>query len=85
MLELIRFLFTGRQASTIQMLSKRFINLMESGTLGLKTLLALALVIGQMFTVLTFDLGMKPRGQNLDLNRFDLRSEEHTSELQSQR
>ncbi len=72
MIEFIRLLFSKRQASTVQMLGKRFVHLLESGTISLKTFLALALVVGQMFTVLAFDLGMKPRGQVLDLSKFDL-------------
>ncbi len=72
MIEFIRLIFSKRQASTVQMLGKRFIRLLESGTLSIKTFLALALVVGQMFTVLAFDLGMKPRGQKVDMSQFEL-------------
>lgn len=72
MIELIAKIFSKRQAATVEMLWERFLSILKSGGLSPKKLIALLLAFGQIFTVLVFDLGMKPRGQGLDLNQFEL-------------
>lgn len=65
-------LFGKRQAWTIEMLFSRLKTLFLTGSAGMRTLLAAALIIGQILGVMVFDFGMKPSGQRLDMSRFTL-------------
>lgn len=72
MYQLLSGIFGKRQAWTMGMLFDRLKTLLLTGPAGMKTLLAAALVVAQILGVMFFDLGMKPSGQTLDMDKFTL-------------
>jgi hypothetical protein len=69
---LLKEIFGGRPAGTILMLWGRLKDIFMGGGLSMNKLFAALLILGQILGIMTLDIGLKPAGQKLDLDKFSL-------------